>query len=154
MDSEDLANPYQSPKYIPVATDEIDESRQLASRQGKRRQLWGMVATFAISGVVSGILPENIPISRICDLVTGLVFVLFVLRWCDYDRWERRISPWRFFTLLMVFFPGPLFMLPIYLITTRGFQGFVATAEAAIFFAILIAVAMVAEIGIDVLCLL
>ena len=71
---------------------------------------------------------------------------ILTLGWCTIDREERNLEPCRFFVPMMVFLPGPMLMIPIYLFVTRGFQGFVATAKAFGFFVLMIVVISITSI--------
>jgi hypothetical protein len=140
-DAEQSGNPYASPQV----SDEFKESDEdplarESSRRGKIHALLGMIAAFAANGFVIGMLPEEGPIDQVVNLGTAIVFGLLVVHWYDWDRWEKRIPPWRYFTPLVVLFPGPLVMVPIYLLRTRGVKGLWPVVQAATFLTLLMAV--------------
>ena len=66
-----------------------------------------------------------------------VVFILAVLRWAHCDAAERRFTLWRYFTQLMVIFPGPLFVLPVYFVKSRGWSAGLTTTLLAAGFLIL-----------------
>lgn len=151
LDADDFTNPYQSPQFSQTPESAIDTPFDPSCQQGKRRQLFWMVALFAISGLASGLLPVTPRMDAVLNLGTGIAFALLILRWYECDRWERGEAPWRFFGPLMVIFPGPIVMVPVYLISTRGLRGLVATMKAALFFVFLITVGVLAENAIGLL---
>lgn len=140
MDSEQTTNPYAAPLTAEAILTEAELQGTPSWRREKFRLLLGMVAVFAVAGFVSGFLPDEGSASRSVSLAMGLAFSLLIVRWCAYDRQERGLAPWPHFGLLMVICPGPLIMVPIYLLATRGAPGLISTAKAAVFFVFLIVV--------------
>jgi hypothetical protein len=136
-------NPYQPPNTLPVDQPQTGVEVDPLLSAAKRRQLLWMVLTIACSGVIGGMLREGSGISRLVDLATSITMAVFILRWCEYDRRERGGTRWRYFTPLMVLLPGPVIMVPIYLLATRGSRGFWAIAKAAAFLLLLIAIGAV-----------
>jgi hypothetical protein len=147
MNFEDsLNNPYLSPETAQAAETISDASDQWSCRQQKRQQLIWMLALFAVSGFLTGILPEDTAWTAVLQVAMGIVFAVLVLGWCEYDRIERQSRRWPYFTFFMVIVPGPLIMVPTFLFATRGGKGFVAIAKAGAFFVLLIAVFVVAGV--------
>lgn len=150
-DAGQSANPYASPQVLPGDSSDPESRVHGLSNRGKSRAILGMIVTFAASGFLEGMLPAKGPIPRVIDLTAAIVFALLVLRWYEWDRWENEIPPWRYFALLVVVIPGPLFMVPIYLLSTRGSKGLWPVAQAAALLAVLMAVTtMTIRVGIAV----
>lgn len=156
MNSEEATNPYESPQCVDATAEQTAADILASCQDAKRRQLLGMIITFAVSGFVSGWV-DDLALSRFIDLATGLVFAFLILRWCDNDHYERQQNqeplwhgmPWRYFAFMMILCPGPLIMMPIYLLVTRGWRGFISIAWAGAFFALLVAVCAVAAVASD-----
>jgi hypothetical protein len=154
MDFEQPSNPYESPQCLQTSAAQAETKPEFSYQKAKRRQLLGMIVTFAVSGFVSGIIVDDRVLSRLADVAAAIAFAFFVLRWCDYDHGERQERqerlwqglPWRYFTPLMLLCPGPPIMVPVYLLATRGLRGFISIAWALAFFALLVAVGIVAEV--------
>lgn len=104
-----------------------------------------MIVLFAVGGAVSALLPDTPRVDTAFNFAIAISFAVLILRWCEYDRWERGDAPWRFFTPLMVIAPGPWLMVPIYLISTRRLRGLVVATKAILFFAFLVVIAVATE---------
>lgn len=140
------SNPYAPPELTTehVTINDADSTLDFARR--KRRKLHQMLITTAILGFATGIFPEGSSLEQIASFAAGLSFNILILGWCTIDREERNLEPWRFFAPMMVLLPGPILMVPIYLFTTRGLEGFAATAKAFAFFVLMMVVVMITAI--------
>lgn len=140
------SNPYAPPELTTehVTINDADSTLDFARR--KRRKLQQMLIAMAIFGFAAGLFPEGSTLKQIASFATGLSFTILTLGWCTIDREERNLKPWRFFVPMMVFLPGPILMIPIYLFTTRGLEGFAATAKAFAFFVLMMVVFMITTI--------
>ncbi len=124
---------------------ELETSGEVTSvtARNKRRILLRMVILFAVCGFATG-LSHGDTLHRVVDFGMAIAFAILVLDWCAQDRAERNLRPWRGFTLMMVFFPTALVMVPLYLIKTRGLGGVKSTILAAAFFIAILLVALIA----------
>jgi hypothetical protein len=137
-----MENPYQSPTSRP---DDENPATAIARSMtaAKRRILYWMLVLAVASGLVFGWLgPENDPdLDRGASLVLGLLFLILLLRWCEYDRTELAMPRWRFFKFMMVFCPGWLIVMPFYLLSTRGpAKGALAIVKGVAFLGLWVAV--------------
>lgn len=141
METDDTSsNPYSPPALTTQQTVEIEPNSPSKFTVRKRRKLRLILRTVAILGFGTGLLPEGSSPERILTFATGLYITILVLGWCEIDGEERSLTRWRFFVPMMVFIPGPVIMVPIYLFVTRGIEGFIATAKAFGFFVLLMIV--------------
>lgn len=137
----DSPNPFQSSE---VSGDNIGaQSAPVISdfAHGKRRQLFFILVVMAVSGALHGLLVEDSGWSRVIEVASGLVVAFLTIGWCEIDRKEHQLSRWRFFIPLMAICPGPLIMMPIYFLVTRGLGGLVAIAKASAFLVLMAVVA-------------
>jgi hypothetical protein len=132
-----MVNPYQSPQAEcgpEVRTTDLVEStyRRLKNRVLRWMLGWGLAL-----GVVAGLMGDGFN-SRPLSLVAGILLVVLILQWCHYDRKERRIAPWPGFALMMILCPGPMVMMPVYLLATRGVRGILSVLLCAGFFLLIL----------------
>ena len=66
-----------------------------------------------------------------------IVFLIAIIRWTYYDAAERDFELWRYFFALMVVFPGPLIMMPLYFILSRGWAAGLIMCGYAVAFVLL-----------------
>ncbi len=123
-----------------------DAASLLEFARRKRRKLHQILISMAVLGFAMGLFPEDSTLERIATFATGLSFTILTLGWCTIDREERNLNPWRFFVPMMVFLPGPILMIPIYLFVTQGLEGSAATAKAFAFFVLMMVVISVTSI--------
>ena len=145
--SDELSNPYLPPASTTEHATINDAGNALDFLRRKRRKLHQILFAMAIFGFAIGLFPEGSTLEQIATLAGGLSFTILTLGWCSIDREERNQEPWRFFVPMMVFLPGPMLMIPIYLFVTRGLVGFVATAKAFGFFLLMMVVIAVTSIA-------
>ena len=147
MDLENDQNPYQSPRNAwDGESSELSGLPAPSFRREKRRLLLIMLLVYAITGALIGALPADL--SGFIEFAAMVVIVILTLRWCDYDRGEQEVERWSYFGIMMILCPGPLIVMPIYLLSTRGVRGLLSIAKAFVFFVILIAVGVLMEIAV------
>lgn len=89
--------------------------------------LWAIVAGF-VFGAVS--VEWETPI-LILDMI---VFLGVIVKWTYLDAEERDFTLWRYFVPLTVICPGPIFMMPVYFIRSRGWgRGLIACVLAFVY---------------------
>ena len=70
-------------------------------------------------------------------LLDLIVFALATITWTQHDAQQHGFTLWRFFVPLMVIFPGPLFVMPVYFVQSRGWaSGLMAILLSVVFVAI------------------
>lgn len=142
----DSPNPYQSPETSQEDAAYLDPPFVPDFAYRKRRQLVFLLVASGISGLLSGFAAEDSAWDRIINLADWLISAVLILRWCDIDREERQLARWRNFVPMIVLCPGPLVMVPAYLLVTRGLGGFAAIAKAIAFAVLMVIVSMVAVV--------
>lgn len=100
-------------------------------RARKRRQLLWMLVVAIVLGLLSGLTGIGETDARLMQFVATLAFACPLFQWCELDRLELGNQRWRGFGLLLILFPGPIVILPIYLLVTRGRRGILAVVIAA-----------------------
>lgn len=100
-------------------------------RDRKRRQLLWMLVVALVLGLLSGLTGIGETDARLMQFVATLAFAFPLFQWCELDRLELGNQRWRGFGLLLILFPGPIVILPIYLLVTRGQWGILAVVIAA-----------------------
>ena len=118
-----------------VAIGEGQDADEFVFRRAKRKILLAILLLFAFSGFFTPLTVGDSLLERGCDLVTAIALAAILLRWCEYDRREHAIRRWRYFAVMMILFPGPLILMPIYFLATRGWRGFVSILKASLWFA-------------------
>jgi hypothetical protein len=133
-------NPYQSPVDSSAPAEPDQRSADPIAVSRKHLTLLGMLVLSGIGGLCSGLVPEDPSTLRAIHFVEAILLAGLIVQWCHYDSRERGLPRWRFLPLLMVFCPGPLFMVPVYLFSTRGARGFLSVILAIALSALLVAV--------------
>ena len=100
-------------------------------RARKRRQLLWMLIVAIVLGLLSGLTGIGQTDARRMQFVATLAFACPLFQWCELDRFELGNQRWCGFGLLLIVFPGPSVILPIYLLVTRGRRGILAVVIAA-----------------------
>ncbi|MFO1093497.1 MAG: hypothetical protein U0992_09320 [Planctomycetaceae bacterium] len=85
----------------------------------KLRALGWMPVWFATAGFVAGDLGVRDVIDTMVLIAAGIAFAVLTYRWCDADARLQSFSSWRHFVPALYLTPGPLVMVPIYLVATR-----------------------------------
>jgi hypothetical protein len=144
-----MENPYQSPTSRPDDDVRAGEDPATAVARlmtaAKRRILYWMLALAAASGLLLGWLgPDTDPdLDGATGILLNLLFVILLVRWCEYDRMELAVSPWRFFTVMMIVCPGWPIIMPFYFLSTRGpAKGALAIGKGMLFLGLWMAVFM------------
>lgn len=140
---DNASNPYSPPALTTDHATVHDAAVLSDFVRRNRRKLHQILIATAILGFSTGLFPEGSTLERIVTFAAGLSVTVLTLGWCTIDREERNLDPWRFFVPMMVFLPGPILMIPIYLFVTRGLEGFAATAKAFAFSVLMMVVAIV-----------
>lgn len=98
-----------------------DDSRHEPDHAGlKRRTLSTLVIATIAFGIIAGAPNDASPVKPAAALIQFLVTCTLILAWCRLDADQRNFTLWRRFAFFTVAFPGPLVMVPLYLIKSRG----------------------------------
>jgi hypothetical protein len=98
----------------------------------KRNCLILLLVWAVVSGFVFGAVPVDWESPVI--LLDAIVFMIIVIQWTFLDAAEHGFKLWRYFVPLLVICPGPLVMMPVYFIRSRGWiSGLLACALAVAF---------------------
>jgi hypothetical protein len=131
-------NPYQAPGVEVGIGQREHAGDELGFRRAKRRILLAILLLFALSGFLAPLTHGDATLQKGCDLVTGIALAVLLLQWCEYDRREHAIKRWRYFGLMMIVCPGPVILMPIYFLATRGSRGLLSILKASVCFALAI----------------
>lgn len=132
----------QDPYRSPLASDALPAALRTADwRVRKLATLAELLVVAAVAGAGRGLSVWRGMSLNVLDLAAALVFAGLLLRWLDYDARERDSETSRLFAVLVVLCPGPLVLLPLYLLQTReagrklpalfSFAGYVVLVVAA-----------------------
>lgn len=144
-DMDETQNPYQSSQSSlqPLEPQDPNASVFNALAIKKRRYLIAMLILLFLVGLVEGILPLTDRQMRRLDTICGIISAVLVYQWCAADALQRSATLWKYAALTFVICPGPMIVLPIYFIRSRGVGlGLIATLYAVGFAAIMFAVSM------------
>ena len=130
-----------------VAADETDVQTPDADSTSKRRALRRMLIWTGASGFVTGLLGETSPTGFIFQIAAWFAFLALLVGWCEADSRQRDIPLWRYFIPMLVLFPGPALVMPIYFLRSRGGRGIVTTLLAALFLIGLLAVDVIGAVA-------
>ena len=144
----DGENPYQAPGADIAIGPHEPADDEPGFRRAKRKIVLAILLLFALSGFLAPLTAGDPVLQKGLDLVTAIALAAFLLRWCEYDRRERQIKRWRYFAVMMIFCPGPLILMPIYFLATRGLRGLLSILMAAALFGLAI-VAMLAGFAVS-----
>jgi hypothetical protein len=144
----DGENPYQAPGADIAIGPHEPADDEPGFRRAKRKIILAILLLFALSGFLVPLTAGDPVLLKGLDLVTAIALAAFLLRWCQYDRRERHIKRWPFFAAMMILCPGPLILMPIYFLATRGLRGLFSILMAAALFGLAI-VATVAGIAVS-----
>lgn len=133
-------NPYHTSQSNP---DSLRESVSIFRRKQRHLLLW-MFVLFSVSGITLGYLPVNSEISQRLLGVSAVLLLMLILWWYDYDQLALDRPRSSVYRLMLLFCPGPLVMLPIHLLVTRGARGLLSTAWAGCYLIILLFIGGVA----------
>jgi hypothetical protein len=139
-------NPYQSPRAPSqaVVLPEQNANDWCALLMKKRRYLIAVLVVMFLSGLFEGILPLTERQARRLDIISGVIAAVLIYQWCVADARQRSTSLWKYAALTFVICPGPIIVLPIHFIRSRGVgRGLIGTLYAMGFFALMIATSMI-----------
>jgi hypothetical protein len=89
---------------------------------------------FVLRGFLEPLVHDGSAMEKGLNLVTGIALAVLLVQWCEYDCEERGIKRWRYFAVMMIICPGPLILMPIYFLATRGWRGLLSILKAALCF--------------------
>ena len=120
----------------------MDETNGLGtappSDQHATRKRWclGFLLLWAvISGVISGLIAVEWQDPWV--FVDVIVCTLAIITWTYSDAALHNYRPWRFFIPMMIICPGPLIVMPIYFVRTRGWSKGIGATLLALGFMVL-----------------
>ncbi|MDZ4779850.1 MAG: hypothetical protein SGJ19_06335 [Planctomycetia bacterium] len=115
-------NPYQSPLAPSQALDlpEQDSNDWNALSMKKRRYLIAVLVVMFLVGLFEGILPLTEQQMRRLDTISGIIAAVLIYQWCVADALQRSTALWKYAALTFVICPGPIIVLPIHFVRTRG----------------------------------
>lgn len=96
-----------------------EAAADLPDIRAKLRALGWMPVWFAAAGFVAGDLGARDVVNTMALIAAGIAFAVLTYRWCDADARLQSFSSWRHFVPALYLTPGPLVMVPIYLVATR-----------------------------------
>lgn len=132
----------QTPEELPTSLELSEPVQGPARHQDKLRYLVLLPAWTLFIGFVIGAMPAES--ENVLSVLDAVVFVVLVSKWIYLDAEEHGVRMHRHFILMMIFCPGPLILIPIHFIRSRGWlQGSITTAKAILIFCLLMAL----EIG-------
>jgi hypothetical protein len=120
-------------------------------RATKRRSLQQIPIWFLSAGFVTGFWGEGDLFDVLAQVVSTVAFYVLLHRWCGADARLHRRDLWRYFVLTLVICPGPLLVVPIHLVRTRGVRGLLFSLLALIYLVAAIAVQVIGILAGDLL---
>lgn len=115
-----------------------------ADRAWKRQSLLRIPLWMLAAGFATGFFGEGDLLDLIVHVIATVAFLVLLHRWCAADARLHRIELWRYFLVTLVVCPGPLLVVPIHLLRTRGIRGLLSILLALAYF---IAVCVVQALG-------
>ena len=94
----------------------VEQSKCLERK--KRKRLLGVLLWTLFSGAVFGLVGQEWELVFV--YLDTFVLVLAAISWTHFDAKIKKFRLWRYFAPMMVIFPGPLVVLPIYFVRSRG----------------------------------
>jgi CDP-diglyceride synthetase len=89
----------------------------------KRRALFTLIAATFTFGIIAGAPNDASPVKPVAALIQLFATFALIVRWCRIDADQRQFVLWPRFTFFTVAFPGPVVMVPLYLLKSRGTAG-------------------------------
>ncbi len=132
-------NPYQAPGVDVTIGEGEHADDELGFRRAKRKIIVVILLLFVLNGFLAPLTHGDSTLQKGCDLVTAITLAVLLLQWCEYDRREHEIKRWRYFGAMMILCPGPLILMPIYFLATRGLRGLISILKASFLFVLAIA---------------
>jgi len=127
-------NPYHASQSNPGS---LGEPVSIFRRKQLHILLW-MFVLFSVSGVTLGYLPVNSEMSRRLLGVSTVLLLMLIMWWYDYDQLALDRPRSSVYRLMLLLCPGPLVMLPIHFLVTRGARGLLSTVWAGCYLTILL----------------
>src|SRR5262245_57456165 len=100
-------------------TSETPTSADVPDVRAKLRALAWMPVWLAAAGFVSGDFGARDVLDTVLLIAAAIAFAILTYRWCDADARLQRFANWSHFVPALYLTPGPLVMVPIYLLATR-----------------------------------
>jgi len=113
--------------------------------QSKQRSLAWMLPWCAVAGFVAGCLEIRDGFDALPLFVTVVALTVLAYRWCDADARLQRFAYWDVFVPALYVFPGPLAVVPAYLVATRRGRSVRSLMLAAVYLFVLISVTLVSR---------
>ena len=113
-----------------------------ALMRSKERALAWMLPWCAVAGFITGCLEIRDGFDFLPQFVCLVALTVLAYRWCDADARLQRFEYWDIFVPALYVFPGPLAVVPAYLVATRRARCIRSLALAAIYLFALVAVAL------------
>ena len=111
--------------------------------QRKRKCLIFLLVWALISGSIFGIVDAEWETPLL--FLDMIVFLIAIIKWTYHDAEQHDFSLWRYFVPLMVLCPGPLLVMPVYFVRSRGWAGgMIATLLSFAFVALQFAIDLAA----------
>lgn len=101
----------------------------------KRNCLILLLVWAVVSGFVFGAVPVDWENPLV--ILDAIVFVIVIIKWTFLDAAEHGFGLWRYFVPLMVICPGPLIVMPVYFIRSRGWAAGLIACGLAVTFCLL-----------------
>lgn len=128
----------QTPEDLPTSLEFSEPVQGPVRGQGKRRYLVLLSAWMLFMGFVIGAMSAES--ETLLSFLDAVVTIVLLVKWIYLDAEEHGVRLHRHFVLMMVFCPGPLILIPIHFIRSRGWlQGSITTAKAILIFCLLMA---------------
>jgi hypothetical protein len=113
--------------------------------RSKERALAWMLPWCAVAGFVAGSLEIRDGFDALPLFVTVVALTVLAYRWCDADARLQRFEYWDVFVPALYVFPGPLAVVPAYLVATRRSRSVRSLALAALYLFVLVSVTLVSR---------
>jgi hypothetical protein len=120
-------------------------SNDVALMRAKQRALTWILFWGAMAGFVTGCLEFKDAFDCLPQFVAVLAFTVLAYRWCDADARLRRFDYWDVFVPALYVFPGPLAVVPVYLVATRRARSVRSLSLAALYLFVLAAVTLMSR---------
>ena len=101
----------------------------------KRNRLILLLIWAAVSGFLDGAVSVDWETAIL--LLDAIVFAILVIQWTYFDAAELGFRLSRYFIPLMVICPGPILVMPVYFIKSRGWRRGLAACGLALAFMLL-----------------
>ncbi|MCA9185485.1 MAG: hypothetical protein R3E01_27640 [Pirellulaceae bacterium] len=102
----------------------------------KRNCLLILLIWTAVSGGICGIVDDEL--GKVMRAIDGVVFALTTIKWTYQDAKQHNFRLWRYFIPLYVICPGPLLVMPVYFVKSRGWSSGLVAVFVAIGFVMLL----------------